>query len=132
VKSKIPGCYNCGHAKIPGVKQCPIHRRAYEKRYRRRVAAPRQRTVERRSGRAPETDAERLYREEKGRRAERLASRPEMLAARESYTALLAREKELRNGGRPRSTPGKPMLLAVRNDPTDLLPYLGTFTGRSS
>lgn len=82
-------------------------------------------------------EARSLYANEKARRAERLAQRPELREAQAEFARQLAAQQQAGKGGRPRKDgtpiksprPGKPQIVARREDPADVLwrslPYYG-------
>ncbi len=141
MKSKIPGCFCCGHPKTPentttsGPPQCRQCKREYSRRYR---AASFDATRRRTADLAAEP-AIALYRTEKAKREERRAA--ELQPVKQALQAVLDREKEARKGGRPRGSGKGGMksmtihqrpFFAKRVDPVDaLVESLGHFNGNA-
>jgi hypothetical protein len=147
--------FKCGHPKIPencvpsgsNFRTCRTCKAARDQMHNRNNYAAR-RAREARAARgqvAVESEAIALYRTEKAKRAERLAQSPAMEAAKVELERQREAQAKAGRGGRPRGSKnggnslagqlvssGKPRIFAQRNDPLDLLPYLGEFHGRAS
>lgn len=88
----------------------------------------------------PPVDPVKLYHDEKAKRDERLKRNPRLAAAEQAFKAQMAREKELRKGGRPKkgagsyqlSVGGKPNQFPNVSRPTDLADLLPPYFGRSA
>lgn len=78
---------------------------------------------------APPNDPRLICRMERAKRSQR--NEPAMSEAAKAFAALLARDVELRKGGRPRkdAKPGKPRLFVERDQVPDLTTGLNPFFG---